>query len=222
MNAQVNMSGSEENGITIVADQVEVVGLDLLDTEFNTVKIHSVDQIAQLAGMMQEFGFTVPILVDNLNRVIAGRCRCLAARALGMERVPVVRTTSLSDSQIQALMIADNKIGESEWDIPELKVAMEALQEVDAELLSMTGFDFEEIDDLLDGSLTDDADDGDDAEKVSFFTVGSHKIEIEDHEKTVITELLNRWVKKRKSYKGAITRIIEGMQCGPFSEDLKQ
>lgn len=203
---------TEENGIQIVASDIEMVGISELQLGINKVKEHSVDQIAMLAGMMQEFGFTVPILVDDKNNVIAGKGRVLAAKSLSMERVPAVRTTHLSDNQVRALIIADNKITESPWDLPELKLEMGALKEIDDELLAMTGFDFEEIDELLDGAITEECDDGEEDEKPDFLNFGSHKIELEPQELKELNAMVNLWVKKTGSYKGAVRAIIDDLQ----------
>lgn len=204
--------------IVIVADQIEMVPIGDLNTEKNRVKTHSVDQVALLAGMMQEFGFTVPILIDVRNEVIAGRGRMLAASALGLAEVPCVRTDHLSDQQIQALIIADNKSAESPWDMPNLKLEMEALKDVDEQLLALTGFDFDEIDELLDGAITEDADDGDDDPKIEFLSFGKHKIELEPDEVTDLNDLFTTLVGNRGSYKGGVRKMIESMQTGAFAE----
>ena len=198
--------------VVIVADQVEMVAISDLKTSKNKVKEHSVDQVAMLAGMMQEFGFTVPILIDAHNEVIAGRGRLLAAIGLHLEEVPCVRTNHLSEAQIQALIIADNKIAESPWDIPNLKMEMEALKEIDAELLSITGFDFEEIDELLEGQLTEESDDGEDDPKVDFLSFGSHKVELEKVELRALNGIFSDWAKRHGSYRGLIPAVISACQ----------
>src|SRR4051812_46410441 len=78
---------------------------------------HSARQIRQIAASISAFGFAVPILVDCSNRIIAGHGRFLAAQHLGMTEVPVIRLDHLSEAQVKALRIADNRLTEiSDWD----------------------------------------------------------------------------------------------------------
>ena len=68
------------------------------------------DLIEQLVASIREFGFTNPILADADGGVIAGHGRLLAAKALGLEAVPVIVLPDLNEVQKRALRLADNKI----------------------------------------------------------------------------------------------------------------
>jgi ParB-like chromosome segregation protein Spo0J len=74
-------------------------------------RTHSDDQVDQIVASIKEFGFTNPILVDGDNSVIAGHGRLLAARKMGLERVPVILLADLTEAQRRAYVIADNKLG---------------------------------------------------------------------------------------------------------------
>ncbi|WP_158295664.1 ParB/Srx family N-terminal domain-containing protein, partial [Crenalkalicoccus roseus] len=63
---------------------------------------HPPEQVAQLAASIGEFGFTVPVLVDDAGVLIAGHGRILAARALGLEAVPAIRLSHLTEAQARA------------------------------------------------------------------------------------------------------------------------
>src|SRR5258708_38106299 len=76
----------------------------------NNARTHSDTQVAQIAASIREFGWTNPILVDGANGIIAGHGRLLAARKLGMGKVPVIELAGLSAAQKRALVIADNKL----------------------------------------------------------------------------------------------------------------
>jgi len=83
----------------------------------NNPRFHSKKQIRQIAESIKTFGFLVPVLVDRKGRVIAGHGRITAAELLGLSEVPTICVDHLSDAQIKAFMIADNRLTEnSVWD----------------------------------------------------------------------------------------------------------
>ena len=125
-------------------------------------RTHADEQISQIAGSIAEFGFVNPILIGDDNVIIAGHGRLMAAQRLGLPTVPVIMLAHLSETQRRALVIADNKIAENAgWDEEMLRLELQALREADFDL-DITGFDFEDIDRLLNGesaenqALTDD------------------------------------------------------------------
>jgi DNA modification methylase len=119
-------------------------------------KLHSDAHVAQIAASITEFGWGAPILVDGQNNVIAGHGRLLAARKLGMSEVPVVAMEHLSEIQRKALILADNKIGESaSWDDDLLGLELAELQEAGFDL-GLTGFSAEEWDKLIAGDPSND------------------------------------------------------------------
>jgi len=78
---------------------------------------HSTKQIAQLAKSVCTFGFLIPVLTDAEHTIIAGHARVEAAKLLGMTEVPTICVTDLTEAQIRAFMIADNRLTENaEWD----------------------------------------------------------------------------------------------------------
>ena len=132
----------------------------------NNPRIHTPKQIHQLARSIATFGFTVPILVTGQDQVIAGHGRLLAAKELGIIHVPTICLEHLTERQIQAYVIADNKLAENAtWNEKLLAEQFKALSLVKLDFsLEITGFDMGEIDLLIEGlsPLTDD--DGDPAD----------------------------------------------------------
>lgn len=117
-------------------------------------KEHPARQVDQIAASIREFGFRQPIVVDGEGLVIAGHGRLLAAKQLGMERVPCVRADDLTEAQVRALRLADNKTNESEWIKPLLDEELAALAgEID---MGMFGFDLGGTDDAEDGEIRED------------------------------------------------------------------
>src|SRR5690606_363382 len=103
-------------------------------------------------------GFTNPILVDTNDGIIAGHGRLLAARELGLEKVPVVVLDHLTDAQRRAYIIGDNRLAEDAgWDNALLAEALDALLNDDGFDIDVIGFTADELDDLLGSTEGDDS-----------------------------------------------------------------
>ena len=89
---------------------VEYRPLDSLVPYARNARTHSEAQVAEIAGSIREFGFTNPVLIAEDGTLIAGHGRVLAARLLGMQTVPALTLTGLSETQRRALVLADNRI----------------------------------------------------------------------------------------------------------------
>lgn len=109
----------------------------------NNSRVHSDAQVAQIASSIAEFGFRNPVLVDG-NGIIAGHGRVLAARKLGLDTVPTIDCSDLSETQKKAYIIADNKLAlNATWDNEILALEISSLKDVmDLDLL---GFDDKEL-----------------------------------------------------------------------------
>lgn len=113
-------------------------------------RTHSASQLELIKKSIEEYGFTNPILIDEDFGVVAGHGRLAAASALGIEEVPVVVLKGLTEAQKRAYVLADNKIAlEAGWDDALLISELQDLK-VDGFDMSLTGFSFDEINDLLD------------------------------------------------------------------------
>ena len=108
---------------------------DLIPYDRNTKK-HDKTQINNVAESIKQYGFVQPIVIDKDNVVVIGHCRLLAAKQLKMKDVPCVCVEDLTDEQVKALRIIDNKSNESEWNFDFLA---DELAELD---LSNFYFDF--------------------------------------------------------------------------------
>ena len=101
-------------------------------------KQHPKKQIEQIANSIKEFGFNQPIVIDKNNEVIVGHGRLEAAKLLGIVEVPIIKIETLTEEQIKAYRLADNKLNESEWD---MGLAIEELKGLSDEMFDLTGFD---------------------------------------------------------------------------------
>jgi len=136
--------------------KVEYVPIDALAPYQRNPRTHSEEQIAKIAASILEFGWTNPILVDGDRGIIAGHGRLLAARQLGMHRVPVITLAHLSPVQKRALVIADNRLAlDAGWDEELLTEELKALDGLDFNL-ELTGFDLDELHDLLEEQTADE------------------------------------------------------------------
>lgn len=100
-------------------------------------KEHPEKQIKKIANSIREFGFLVPILVDKDLNIIAGHGRYIAAQLLGLGVVPTMTADHLTEDQVRAYRLADNKLAESDIDI---EIVKEELRLLDLELIDLTGY----------------------------------------------------------------------------------
>ena len=106
----------------------------------------------QIAASIREWGWTVPVLVDEQSNIIAGHGRVLAAQRLGLTEVPVMVARGWSEAQKQAYVIADNKLAlNAGWDEDLLRIELGELKGLGADL-GLTGFGELELDALFAGA----------------------------------------------------------------------
>lgn len=138
------------------------------------------EAVDKVAESIKNFGFKVPIVVDKNLEIIAGHTRRKAALKLGIEKVPVIIADDLSDDQIKAFRLADNKVAEfSDWDI---ELLMSELEEIE---MDMEDFGFEEfmsdpisIEDEEEDVLNDDIDDyeNNNVSNGQVYQLGNHRL----------------------------------------------
>ena len=133
------------------ADQVERRPIASLVPYARNARLHSDAQIAQIAASIREWGWTIPVLVDEAGALIAGHGRVLAARQLEITEVPTMVARGWSEAKIRAYRVADNKLAElSTWDNELLGLELSDLRDLGA-TVELTGFDAKSIEDLIAG-----------------------------------------------------------------------
>lgn len=117
---------------------------------------HSPKQVRQIADSIRRFGFRVPVLIDSEEKIVAGHGRVEAAKLIGLTEVPTICLDNLSEAELRAFMIADNRLTENaEWNESLLAQELKDLSELNLDFsLEITGFEMGEIDVLIEG-LTD-------------------------------------------------------------------
>src|SRR5882757_3840154 len=144
---------------------IEYRSISQLSPRANNPRTHSKKQINQIANAIRRFGFTNPVLVDDANGIVAGHGRVQGAKAVGLVQVPTVRLSDMSEAEIRAYVIADNRLAENAgWDRALLGLELQYLTKLEIDFdVTVTGFDLPEIDILI-GDLSLAANDNDPAD----------------------------------------------------------
>ena len=133
----------------------------------------AVDAVAE---SIREFGFKVPIIADKQNVIVCGHTRLRAAEKLGLETVPVIRADDLTEEQIKAFRLADNKTGElAEWDFEKLEAE---LAEIEMDMAAF-GFESEEMPQTPDDAVEDDFEEPTEEPKAKagdIYQLGDHRL----------------------------------------------
>jgi hypothetical protein len=131
---------------------IEHMALDQLKPYRRNARTHSKKQISQIARSIERFGFTNPVLVSDDNEIIAGHGRVQAAESLGRRHVPVLRLSDLSEADLRAYVLADNKLAQNAgWDRELLALELQGLIDLEFEV-ELTGFSVAEIDLVIDAA----------------------------------------------------------------------
>lgn len=115
------------------------------------------DAVKYVAESIRQFGFKVPIVIDKDDVIIAGHTRLKASKELGIKEVPCIIADDLTEEQVKAFRLADNKVGEkAHWDYGLLSVELEELSLAGFETAELGFIEFETesfIDDLYENKL---------------------------------------------------------------------
>lgn len=130
------------------ANKIEMRNVSELVPYANNSRTHSPQQVDQIAASINEWGWTMPVLIDEKSMLIAGHGRIMAAQKLGIKEVPTMTATGWTESQKKAYVIADNKLSlNSDWDSDLLKLEIGNLEEMEFDI-SLLGFSIDELADL--------------------------------------------------------------------------
>ena len=164
-----------------------MLSIDKLIPYERNAKIHPESQIETLAKIFIELGFDQPIVLDPNYVIIKGHGRRLAAIRAGFTEVPCIIRYDLSASQVRATRIADNVIAKTDWDHENLVSDLKILEQEDADLLDIIGYQEDELKELLHNKRDDQGETNDDdvpdvpqnvrgVERGQIWQLGSHKI----------------------------------------------
>ena len=121
--------------------------MEIVEIDINEIKPYEKnprkndDAVRYVKASIEEFGFKIPLVVDKNSTIVAGHTRYKAAVQIGMKKIPCIIADDLTQEQIKAFRIVDNKTSEfSSWDFPELENQLEDIISIDMKM-----FGFEEI-----------------------------------------------------------------------------
>ena len=159
-------TSSRKNFAEAASRAVAHMSVDSLAAHPLNPRVHGRQQVMAIARSIETFGFTAPILIDGMNRIVAGHGRLEAAKRLGLESVPVIRLEHLTDTQAKAYMLADNKLTDrSSWDDRKVAIVLKELSEIALDFeIEATGFEAPEIDLHIQSLESPDADAADEFE----------------------------------------------------------
>jgi site-specific DNA-methyltransferase (adenine-specific) len=188
--------------------KIQDVAVNKLIPYAKNSRTHSVEQIGQIAASIKEFGFRNPILVDGVG-IIAGHGRLMAAQKLGLDKVPTIDCSDMTESQKKAYIIADNKLAmNAGWDTAMLSIEMKDLEDEGFDL-ALLGFDDKELNALLEPEVTEGLTDEDAVPDVpeepktklgDIYILGNHRLmcgdscSITDMEKLVNSRQVDMWL----------------------------
>ena len=176
---------------------VELSIQDLVPYENNPR--NNIEAVEYVANSIEKFGFKVPIVVDTNNVIVAGHTRYMASKKLGLETVPCIVADDLTEEQIKAFRLADNKVSEiATWDDELLAIELSDIVDID-----MGDFGFE-----LNG-LDDD-----------FESQEYEKVDLKSRYLEVPTSVLNTRTKEWQDRKKAW--VAKGIDSGSGRDEIKK
>ncbi len=145
---QAELEGRQPRNDLLPDLEVRPVLLSELRPSSHRTRRTNGDHIERLMSSISDLGFTVPIIIARLE-IVDGHTRVEAAKRLGLDRVPAIEVSHLSDEDTRKLRLAANRLGElGEWDIDLLRIEFQELIDLDVDLAS-TGFTLQEQDIIL-------------------------------------------------------------------------
>lgn len=132
--------------------QVIYKNIDELKPYENNPRLND-DAVKYVANSIKEFGFRNPIILDKNNVIICGHTRLLASKELKLKEVPCIIADDLTDEQVKALRLADNKVSEkSMWNYSKLDEELEGIFNIDMSMFDFVNDDinWDDVEELTD------------------------------------------------------------------------
>lgn len=163
------------------------------------------EAVDYVANSIREFGFKNPIIVDKNNVIVAGHTRYLACKKLGIKEVPCVIADDLTDEQIKAFRLADNKVAEiATWDLDLLNDELDELLNFD---MSLYGFnDDEDIELDIEHETKENAET---IETQNYLVCGQYKVPITEEEQKMFSDKFEEYLNDYGTAYGFVRKVFE-------------
>ena len=198
--------------------KIKYVKLSEVIPYVNNPRVNSEEAVTKVAESIQNFGFKNPIVVDKNMVIIAGHTRYKAAEKLDIQEVPIIIADDLTEIQVKALRVADNKTAEfSTWENGLLKDLFKELEEVSYDL-EETGFNLDEIETILNEEeelkdldlIRDDSEVKDATMKKLVF--GKYKCALTDEEFEKLEKVYLKYVEEQTTGYGFINHLLKDVK----------
>lgn len=156
-------------------DQLNIEWVDIGSVKpyEKNAKKHPQDQVAHIAASLRRFGWKQPLVVDSNGIIVVGHGRYFAAQTLKRTKVPIVRADDLSEEEIKAYRLADNKTNESDWDDDLLNIELDDITNID---MSDFGFDLREPDEVVEDDYMPEPPEEPKAKRGDLYQLGRHRL----------------------------------------------
>ena len=137
--------------------KIEYLSVDDLNPYDRNARKHTDDDVKYIKNSIEKFGFDDPIGIwGDDNTIVEGHGRLMAAKELGLEKVPVIRLDHLTDEERKAYALAHNKTAEmSDWDFPVLESEIDAIEKATEVNMEDFGFEFK-LDEITEPKVNDE------------------------------------------------------------------
>lgn len=161
------------------------------------------DAVDYVANSIKEFGFKVPVIVDKNNVIVAGHTRYLASQKLGLKEIPCIVADDLSDEQVKAFRLADNKVSEiATWDFGLLNEELDDIMDLD-----MSDFGFNTDDVELD-IVHEEKEDAENIASQKYLTFGQYKIPIDEEELALMVDKIDDYLEEYGTSYGFVRNLL--------------
>lgn len=135
------------------------------------------EAVKYVAESIREFGFKVPIVIDKNNEIVAGHTRYKAAKKLKLDEVPCIVADDLTDEQIKAFRLADNKVAEkAEWDFDLLAIELDDIVDLDMEVFGFEDITVEEDPEVVEDDFEAELPEEPNAKLGDIYQLGRHRL----------------------------------------------